>query len=168
MTTQNDYSAEEWNTILQAPGFAVTFIIQSATYSQAVALTKMLTGIEAIVQTAEAEPGCDLVQSVRAAIMSGQRPRYPAYIPANLGEARQVMLRGCRQAVALLAQRAPEDEANAYLGWILEIVRIVAAVPSEPAAPGHSAEETSRQTHAAIELLARELGLGALTLALCP
>lgn len=167
MTTQNDYTAEEWNTILQAPGFAVTFIIQSVVCSQPVALQKMLVGITAIVQTAEADPGCDLTEAVRAAILAGQRPHYPPFIPADLREARQVMLRGCKQAAALLSQRAPEDEANAYLGWVFEVARIVAAVPNEPALPGHSAEATARQTRAALEALSRELGIHTLPLVLC-
>lgn len=154
MTTQRDYTAEEWNTLLQAPGFAITFIIQSGICSQPVAHRKMLAGIEAIVQTSVAEPSCTLIHSVQEAIMAGQRPHYSFSMPTNLDEARDMMLAGCRQVVRLLSQRAPEDEANAYLRWIFEIARIVAAVPNDALLAD---EMSTRQNLAALEVLAHEL-----------
>ncbi|NTU82169.1 MAG: hypothetical protein HGA45_22790 [Chloroflexales bacterium] len=154
MTSQADFSEWEWNTILQAPGFAVTFIIQAELCSPPVAHQRLLLGISAILKNAWPETSSALVGAVREAFIGGQRPHFPSTFPEDLAEARQITLRGCRQAAALLAQRVPHTEADAFSAWLMAICEIVAAVPIEPASQAHSAE-----TQTALDQLAATLEL---------
>ena len=159
VTTQSSYTQDEWNCIAQAPGFVVTFIIQSVGYSAPVALHKMFVGVDAILKAAEPESDGELVHAVRASIMAGQRPQHPVEIPANRSHARQIILDGCRQITVILSQRTPEPEADAYLGWLLEIARMVAAVPSAPTLPIDRVDLAAAQERAALEALATALGV---------
>lgn len=157
MTSAADFTADEWNLILQAPAFAALYIVQSDIYSRPVALQKMMAGIRAIVETASPGARSELVRAVREAIRTGQRPRYPDIFPTNLVEARQLSLEGCRQAALLLSQRAPAGEAAEYARWLVAIGHIVAAVPDDPLPPGHSVEQAAERARAALQTLASTL-----------
>lgn len=131
MACQSDFTAEEWEIILQAPAFTVLYVIQAENCSRGQAYQKMLAGISAIITPMTAAAGSDLVEAVRSAIETGQAPSYPKVLPRDLAEARQLTIERCRQVVDLLAQRTPDHEATAFLAWLIAIGQIVAAAPED-------------------------------------
>jgi hypothetical protein len=131
MTCQSDFTADEWELILQAPAFTVLYVIQSENCNRDQAYQKMLAGISAIITPMTSAAGSDLVEAVRSAIETGQAPSYPKILPRDLIEARQLTTERCRQVVDLLAQRTPDHEATAFLAWLIAIGQVVAAAPED-------------------------------------
>ena len=154
MSIQTDFTVEEWNTLLQAPGFAVLFIIQADQSRREVAYQKMFAGIKAIITPDKATAHSQLVQGVREAFITGQRPCYPSALPHDVPEARQIALEGCRQAAILLAQRVPDDEAECYNRWLLALATFVGAAVTSPTAQVSAALATLAATLQSVEILA--------------
>jgi hypothetical protein len=121
MTTQADYTADEWNLLVQAPALATLFVIQAASYNRIAIIHKLLAMIAVIGETAPHGPHTELILAVVAAIQAGQVPRQPAVHPHDLVEARRWVLAQCRQVAILLRQKAPQVEAAAFTGWLIRI-----------------------------------------------
>ncbi len=153
MFVQTDFTAEEWNIILQSPAFVILYIIQADYYSQPVTYRKVAAGIKAVFGTKEHDVAGNLVRAVRDAIQAGQRPIYPDVVPENLANAHRITLRSCQQVAFLLAQRIPDIEATAFIDWLLEIGAAVAAVPIDPLAPGQHLEQAAENVRTALETL---------------
>lgn len=160
MLTQADYTEDEWNTLLQAPAFAILFIIQADHYSLPARYHKLFIGIKAILETAAPNSSSDLIRAVREAIDEGQRPKYPAAFPHNLAEARQLALEGCGKAARLLAQKAPATEADAYSHWLISIGQLVANTSDEPIWPGQNRVEGAERIRTALDILTYTLQVG--------
>lgn len=137
MSIINCYSDHEWRIILQGPTLATLWVIQADRYSPDVAQLKMHAGATAmfdIVSTPEVAQG-ELVSTVIAALLSGQRPAEMPAQPHSLREARRIVLAACGRVAGLLAQKTPHPEAGAYIGWLTRIARRVALAgpPGSPA-----------------------------------
>lgn len=125
MTTQTNYTVDEWNLLVQAPALATLFIIQAVPYNRIAVAHKLLATIAVISETAPHGPHTELIHAVVAAIQAGRMPRQPSAYPRDLAEARRWVLAQCRQVGALLEQKAPEAEAKAFTGWLIRIGRRV-------------------------------------------
>lgn len=154
MTTQVDYNAEEWNTILRAPVLAGLFIVQADVYDPFVAYMKMLAVWTAITESAQRGLQCELIQAVTSAVLAGQCPTESIECPRDLAEARRMVLDGCRRAAALLAQKAPAAEADEYNHWLMMISQKVALVPDTKCCPDHPIPTIDTKTRTALEMLA--------------
>lgn len=154
MTTQADFTPDEWNIILRAPAFAALYVVQSDHYSRSVAFQKMMAGIRAILETATPDTSSKLIRAIRASLHAGQRPRYPESFPSDPAATRRLSLAACRQAAVLLTQKVPPSEASAYALWLLAIGEAVAAVPDEPLPGGRNVGLATEHARAALEDLA--------------
>lgn len=159
MTTQADYTADEWVLLLQAPALASLFIIQATPYQPNLVARQFITSLTAIIETAQHWPDTDLIQAVVAAICTGQAPPSPTIRPSSLRVARQQMLRVCRELTALLAQRAPETEAEAFARWLVAIAQQVALVSAAPGLAGDRAGAHLVPVRHALDRLAVTLDL---------
>lgn len=157
MSTRADFTADEWNTLFQAPAFAVIYIVQAGPYDPVVAYKQMMNGLLAIIETTTPGADTELVTAIQAAVLSGQRPHYPDVLPVDLAESRVQTLESCRKAVQLLAQRVPEHEADAFVAWLIAIGAAVAAVPDHSRRYSHGPESQIRLAQAALEVLADAL-----------
>ncbi|RRR69337.1 MAG: hypothetical protein EI684_15910 [Candidatus Viridilinea halotolerans] len=127
MINQDDFTNEEWHTILQAPAFTMLYVIQASNCGPIAAYQKMLVGMRILTQPLAGEQDSDLVYAVRSAICAGQAPNQPDALPKDLAEAHQMTLERCQAVVDLLGQRVPDHEATVYLNWLLALGRAVAA-----------------------------------------
>lgn len=157
MTTQADYTADEWSLILQSPALAGLCIIQAAPYHPADVARQLGTTLTAITTTAQDWPDTELIQVVVAAILTGQAPRPSRAQPLTLDAARQWVLEGCRQLSTLLAQRAPAAEAEAFARWLLAIGQCVALVPLTAGQPDYRATLAHAPMRLTLEKLAAAL-----------
>lgn len=158
MTTQADFTPDEWNILLRAPAFAALYVVLSDRYSRPVAYQKMLAGIWAILETAAPHTSSNLIRAVRAALYAGHSS-YPDHFPADEAALRSLSLIACRQAAVLLTQKVPAHEASAYALWLLAIGETVAAVPDTPLPQGHSVARAAEQARMALEDLALTLSI---------
>lgn len=152
MTTQTDYHRDEWDLILGAPGLVALVIIESEQWSQAVAYQKLRAVMPAIHETAIRGADGALIQAVLDAIHAGQSPLWTTECPHDLGDIRLWALDKCRQLAAILAQKAPEAEADAYVQWLIGIGQRVAL------APDARLFAQDEPPHGALDTLAAALG----------
>jgi hypothetical protein len=157
LSISDNYTEEEWNTILRAPALAAIFIIQADVYSPSVAYLKTFAAFTAILETAQQGSSSELVTAVTEALLTGQIPADLTDFPDNLADARRIVLEGCRQAAALLAQRAPHGEADAYNRWLMMIGQHVARVSDYYWLPGQRFRQPDEKAHTALEALAAAL-----------
>jgi hypothetical protein len=159
MTTQVDYTADEWTLMVQAPALASLFIIQADSYHRIAVARKLMVAIAAISATAPHGPHTELIQAVVAAVQAGRVPRQPIAHPRDLAEARHWTLAQCRQIAALLAQKVPEAEAEAFTGWLISIGRRVMRGTDGIALWDVRAAEAQMRSNLALEMLSAALTL---------
>lgn len=136
MTTQADYSADEWNLLLQAPAVAALFVIQAEPYQPRLAIQKLFAALEAITACVPPSSDSELIERVVAAARAGQAPRWPSTYPRNMYIARFWAFDACRQVASLLAQKAPQGEASAFSRWLLGVSLRVALTADSAGEPG--------------------------------
>jgi hypothetical protein len=129
VTTQADYRRDEWDLIVGAPGLIALVLIHADPRSEAVAYQQLRTVSAAIAEPATQESPSTLIQSVLGAVRAGQSPLWPTAYPCDLGDVHGWAMGCCRQVAAVLAQKAPEAEADAYTHWLMEVAQRVALVP---------------------------------------
>lgn len=149
MSIIDGYSDDEWRAILQGPTLATLWVIQADRYSPQVTRLKMHAGATAIfdiVSAPEVVQG-ELVSTVIAALLSGQRPAEMDARPRSLHEARRIVLGACVRVAGLLAQKTPHPEASAYIGWLTRIAQRVALAGP----PGYRSDERAIQAVVQLE-----------------
>src|SRR5215475_10238880 len=102
MTTKSDFSAEEWQLILEAPpsaGMIVVTAQRGGTFRETIAIAK------AYVEARQAHGESELLDEIVAAKPERDHTHY--HSPAEL---KQAGLDHIRQSVALLQQKATTDE----------------------------------------------------------
>ncbi len=124
MTTQADYCRDEWDLILGAPGLLALILLQPEQGCEEV-IHKKMASILKMVHDPDETDGSALVQAVKQAARAGQSPLWPTQCPRSLTDIRGWAFYSCRRLAALLAQKAPEAEAEAYMQWIMNIAQAV-------------------------------------------
>lgn len=140
MTTQADYTPEEWDLILQAPALVSLWMIQATHYQPTTVARQLGAALAAISEAVPPEPDTELIQTVVVALRAGQAPPWPTVRPHSLEAARAWTVTGCQQLTALLAQRAPAAEAEAFARWLLGIAQQVGLVSERAGQPDHGAD----------------------------
>lgn len=157
MSTQADYTAEEWNLITSGPVIAGTTIVVAdpAFFGAMKELAAIAQAIIASGQTSQVE----LIQAIAAAGTGGQKYKTPD-LPKDQGTdgAMKVLIAECRRAVKLVKEKSP-DEAKDYAQYLVYIARITAESSKEGGFLGIGATRVSEQETAAIDRLADALGV---------
>ena len=154
MPTQIAYTPAEWALLLGAPALTALVLIHAAPCSPRLADRKLSLAIAAMTEPVRQGATSELIQAVMDTVRAGPAARWPAAYPRDLGEVGQWALAGCRQVAALLAQKAPEAEAEAYARWLISIGKQVALVHEHHPRQGYSSETHNERQHLALEVLA--------------
>jgi hypothetical protein len=157
MTTQFDYRRHEWNLILGAPSLTALILIQADPCSHRVAYQKVRAVVTAIEETTCQGSASALIRSVTSAVRAGQSPLWPTEYPRDLRDVRHWALDACQQVAALLAQKAPEAEADAYIHWLMRIGQRVAMIPDDDVIQLHDPDGRNARRRIALEELATAL-----------
>ncbi|NTU81111.1 MAG: hypothetical protein HGA45_17305 [Chloroflexales bacterium] len=160
MTTQTDYTADEWDLIVQAPTLASLFVILAQQYRPTAVARKMFAALAAIIETAQNGSSTELIQAVAVAIRAGQAPWWPTASPSDLVAVHAWALERCHQVALLLAQTTPETETAAFTRWLIAIGERAALVPDLPGLPDQvPAAEALPPVRRALDTLAAVLTL---------
>ncbi|NTU81112.1 MAG: hypothetical protein HGA45_17310 [Chloroflexales bacterium] len=154
MTTQTDYTPAEWDLLVGAPALTALIVIQAHPCGPGVADKIVRAALAAMAEQAPPAPGSALIAAVIGAARAGQSPRWPAEYPRELPDVGHWALERCRQVAALLAQKAPEAEAEAYRHWLSTIGQRVALAADDHSLPNHVSAARIRQRRAALDQLA--------------
>ena len=157
MSTQEDYSTEEWNQIVAGPVIAGTTIIAAdpavfGSIKESAAMAK------ALVQYGESSE-IELIKAISASVRAGHKYQQPE-IPKDQGTegAMKALIDECRQAVEIVQNKSPE-EAESYAQFLVDVAKITAESSKEGGFLGIGAVRVSQQEEAALERLAAALNI---------
>lgn len=160
MTTKADYTAEEWQVLMQAPMLTALNVIAASPSGPVGVVQEMLAVTKAVLDSVEPAPGHELVAAVaaefketkgEAAIMKGLKAE----------ELKSRSLEGSRQVAALLDRKATPEEAAAFKQWLTEMARRAAEAAKEGGFMGIGGTQVTEAETAALHEVNEALGLGA-------
>ena len=160
MTTQADFDAEEWQTVVAAPAIA-GYIVSAAQRGDAAREVAVMahTYVEAekaqvYVEAAKGHPGFDLLGEVVA------RAPEDVLHESSVRERPEVDgLERIRTAVALLEAKATPEEVDTYKRFAFDVAERVALAARSGDVLGIGGELVSDAEHEALERVAEALGL---------
>jgi hypothetical protein len=167
MTTKADYTAEEWNIIMQSP-MAAAMVVMFSSPSNPVGLAQEAFAISKMLAENVGKPsGVGLIDAVAEQIKDAEgrkaaqppRPEAGADLTAQKGRA----LGTLQQLNDLLTAKAPGDEATSFRQWIVATAQRVAGAAKEGGFLGIGGTSISAEETAAIAEVERTLGVTSAT-----
>ncbi|MEO7912983.1 MAG: hypothetical protein ABIV47_25320 [Roseiflexaceae bacterium] len=162
MTTKADYTAEEWNSIMQSP-MAAAMVVMFASPSNPVGLAQETFAVSKMLAENVGKPsGVGLIDAVSEQLKDAEgrkaaQPPWPE-AGADLAALKGRALDTLRQLNDLLAAKAPVDEASSFRKWILDTAQRVASAAKEGGFLGIGGTPISAEETAAIAEVERTLG----------
>ena len=157
MSSQADYSPEEWETIVNAPVMAGTLVIISdpAVFGSIKESAAMVKKINEAATTTSTE----IIRAVGEAIRAGhkfdksQMPKEDS-VQATMN----ILVKKCHQAALIVKEKSPEEE-EPFNQYLVEIAKTTAASSKEGGFLGIGAVRVSDAERAAVDQLAEALGV---------
>jgi hypothetical protein len=157
MSTQTNYTSEEWNTISNAPILAGLLVSVSDLSGPIGMMKEAMTVVRSVSETAGSGSN-ELIRSVAESIQaSGGRPNITD-LPRDRIAVSAILIDRCKQACGVVAQRSPE-EAEEYKRWLLSLARKTAEASREGGFLGIGGTIVSDEESSALNALANELGV---------
>ncbi len=157
MSTQADYTTEEWNLVASGPVLAgMTIVVADPAFFGAMKESAAIA--KAIVVSGQSSD-VELIQAISAASQGGKKYQTPD-IPKDQGTegAIGVLVEECQKVVQLVREKSA-DEADEYAQWLVDIARVTAESSKEGGFLGIGATRVSERETAAIQRLADTLGV---------
>jgi hypothetical protein len=162
VTTKEDYSDEEWQQVMMAPGLAGMVVIASDPSA-----TGMVKEIKAMGKAIEEKSAPEAAQELVASVVAEMQAQ-----AENKEESRQNteqlapdedslahLLEQLRGAAAVLDAKAAPEEAKGYKQWVVSVAVTVANAAKEGGFLGIGGELISNKEKAALESISSALGL---------
>jgi hypothetical protein len=153
MATEKDFTPADWEKIEAAPfmaGLAVTYGDLSSKAGIADEAHATGTAIKA-----GSSSSSEIVRALAARFAEGHRPTLPK-LPNQPAVAQEALIEGCKQALALVIKKAP-DEAPAFSTFLLDVARAASAASREGGAIGIGVRKVSEGEERALAALALAL-----------
>ncbi len=155
MSNKNDYTPEEWQTLVDVPmlvGAAVMVIGKSGLGTMKESFTLAQQTLGAI----KSFPDNELIQSIlEARIKGGEKSSIESFSSPLLKkqpeEFKEEVVKICRQANGILASKSTPEEAGEYKEWVREIADKVAHAASEGGFLGFGGTQFSEEEKLAID-----------------
>ncbi len=157
MSTQADYTTEEWNLVASGPVLAgMTIVVADPAFFGAMKESAAIA--KAIVASGQSSD-VELIQAISAASQGGKKYQTPD-IPKDQGTegAIGVLVKECQKVVQLVREKSA-GEADGYAQWLIDIARVTAESSKEGGFLGIGATRVSERETAAIQRLADALGV---------
>ncbi len=157
MSTQSDYTPEEWKTICAAPVMAGLFV-SVADMSGPIGLVQETFALgKEFMESASSAPN-ELIKTISEAIKArGGKPEMPD-LPSDSAGIGKAMIEGCKQAVAVVVSKSPA-EADEYKKWLVSCATRTAGASKEGGFLGFGGTLVSEAESSAISELASALGV---------
>lgn len=159
VTARSDFTDAEWSTLVEVPVLAMLCASLADDDSRLGYLREVAAGSEAITRAVEKYPDNELIAAIAWAMEDEEVGR--AFATAMRGLSAEQMTERlfdrCRQAMALLAEKAEPGEMSAYATWILDIAAEVALATSTGGILGIGGEPITKEERAFLQRLAGAL-----------
>lgn len=159
MTAQPTYMPAAWDLLVGAPALTALVMIHLEHCSPDMARRKLQAALAAFTEPPPQGPGSELIAAVIDAARAGHSPRWPTEYPRDLTDVAGWALERLREVSALLAQKAPEAEAEAFSHWLLALAQQVAQIAEDASLPDAVSAACARQSHDLLDQLAVALGI---------
>ncbi|MFN8556520.1 MAG: hypothetical protein U0531_03925 [Dehalococcoidia bacterium] len=159
MTTRDDYTVEEWQTLLTAPA-AAGLLVTTADMSGLIGLSQEARAVTEAATATGVTIGGALTRALAAAIKEHKNLPVPAGLPNDRMQSRAALIERCRQAADIVAGKAP-GESESFRRWLVAIAWRTAEAAKEGGFLGIGGMRVSEGESAAIDDLAAALGIPA-------
>ncbi|MEW6422853.1 MAG: hypothetical protein AB1511_14210 [Deinococcota bacterium] len=162
MSVKDNFTAEEWFTVMNGPGRAGAAVVAASPSG----LTGLVAEAQAIAQAVREEVSAQgrtpLLEAMAADLLG--TPPDPKTLagqerPRNLEEARAQSLEGVRQAVWLVDSKASPEDAAAYRRLLWTVAERTAGAAKEGGFLGLGGEQVSEKERDVLDELRGVLGL---------
>lgn len=132
MSSKDDFTPQEWTTLIKAP-MMVSYAVMGAAPSGGIGLVKEMKAVaDSIVDSGEHAPAGSLIQAVVNEIKMNAKDGSHGMketIPAGEIKGRAIEL--CREVAQVLQSKTTEEEAHGYKLWLLSVGKSVAEAAKE-------------------------------------
>jgi hypothetical protein len=160
MTSQADYTPDEWKSILQAPAMAGMVVMLTGQSGPFQMVKEMLAVGKALAEAEKQNSANALIKAlVEAAKTTKPADLQPAQKFTSVEEAHGYALEQCRQVGALVSQKASSQEAQEFKHWLVSVGQKVAEAAKEGGFLGFGGVQVTEEEKAAVNQLATALGV---------
>jgi hypothetical protein len=160
MTTQADYTPEEWKAILQAPAMAGMVVMLTGQSGPFQMVKEIFAVSKAMVDAEKQGASNELIGALVSAAKSFKpEDMQPAQKFDTIEEARAHALNQVRQVAALVDQKAPAQEAQEFKQWLATLGQKVAEAAKEGGFLGFGGVQVTDEEKTAVSELATALGV---------
>jgi len=165
MTTQADYTPEEWRALFNAPVMA-GMLVMLAGQSGPIQVAKELFAVGgAMAEIDQQGSSNELIKSVVAAVKARNKPEGEDPRPDNVEQGRTLATEQLRQVAAILDRKSTPEEASGFKDWLVQVSQKVARAAKEGGFLGFGGTLVTQDEQAAIQQVASALGTsGGITL----
>jgi hypothetical protein len=160
MTTQIDYTTEEWQSVLTAPALAGMVVILTGQSGPLQMVKEMLAVSKVLAEVDKHGTSNELIRAIVETTKSAKPDQLPLGQKfGTVEEARAYALDLVRQVAALVDQKAPAEEAQEFKHWLVSIGQKVAEAAKEGGFLGFGGVQVTEEEKAAMRDLATALGV---------
>ena len=160
MSTNHDYAASEWQSIVTAPA-AAGLLVTLADASGPIGVVKEGMAVTRAVTDTTATDVPEVVASIVSEVRSGSiRPELPKLPLTDKEQAKAVLLEAITAGVTAVEAKSP-TEAHGYKTWLVATATRVAQASKEGGFLGFGGTLVSAEEQAALTALAAALGVPA-------
>jgi hypothetical protein len=160
MTTQADYTTEEWKSVLQAPAMAGMVVMLTGQSGPFQMVKEMFAVSKAMIDAEKQGASNELIGALVSAAKSVKlEDMQPTQKFNTIEEARAHALDQVRQAAALVDQKAPAQEAQEFKQWLTSLGQKVAEAAKEGGFLGFGGVQITEEEKTAVSELATALGV---------
>jgi hypothetical protein len=157
MATKNDFSAEEWGSLLRAPMDVAMLIILASPSGPVGAFKEMMSATKEMVKSSQKILSSDLMRSLGAEFADKDKLKQAQPDKDSLRDMpkfRQDAIDNVTQVVALLDEKASPEEATEVKGWLFDIAQKTASASKEGGFLGFGGVRVDEAEAAALKDLA--------------
>jgi hypothetical protein len=160
MSMKENFTAEEWNTLIRAP-MMVGYGVAGAAPSGGIGFVMEMKAVaDAIFDAGEQYPEGSLVEAVTSQIKANATDQFQgAKETLSAAEIKERALEVCRQVSLILQSKASVEESDSYKRWLMAVADKVAEASKEGGFLGFGGTRVSEGETAALSELASSLGV---------
>lgn len=160
MTTQADYTPEEWKSILQAPAMAGMVVMLTGQSGPFQMVKEMFAVSKALADVEKEAASNELIRALVSAAKSVKlEDMQPGQKFSTIEEARAHALNQVRQVGMLVDQKAPAQEAQEFKQWLASLGQKVAEAAKEGGFLGFGGVQVTEEEKSAMSELTAALGV---------
>lgn len=163
MTTQTDYTAAEWKTLMQAPAMAGMVVMLTGKSGPFQMVKEMVAVSKAVMEVTQQETTNPLLKAIGEAFKTAKREDFQIDQPQvkSMEEAQAYALTAVKAVATLLDSKAPKAEADEFKHWLVNIGQQVAAAAKEGGFLGIGGQQVTDEEKAAMAALSAALSVTA-------